>query len=404
MKAVFWGTLFNPDNNQQLLNDSKVGLQNASNTYQWGFIEGLSNNGQNKIDVISALPVGSYPKSNKKLFFFQRKYKYKNVIVSELGFINFYLIREQILTREFYKKTKLLLKNKEKVVLYVYSLYLPFLLAMLKLKKEYGQNLHICLIVPDLPGEHGIMRSVYSLSGIWDRLIANKTISLARKADSYVLLTKQMKSALQIDKPFCVVEGFFSNNDFSMQEFLLKNSNNNNKIIFYAGSLNLKFGINQLLESFSEIEDSNYRLWLCGPPNEAKGIIEAAQRDSRIQYLGYLPKKEINMLQQQSTLLINPRQNTGNYVQYSFPSKTMEYLASGKPVVMYNLAGIPPEYDQFINYVGTSLKETIIEIASKPAEELEQIGKRGKEWVIKEKNNTAQIRKVKEMLDEISSN
>lgn len=400
MKAVFWGTLFNPENSQQLLKDSKVGLQNAANTYQWGFIEGLTNNDQNSIDVISALPVGSFPKSNKKLFFFQRKYEYKNANVLELGFINFYYIREKIRTSEFYKKTKLILKNKEKVVLYVYSLYFPFLTAMLRLKKEYGQNLHICLIVPDLPGEHGIMRSIFSLSGIWDRLIANRTLSLARKADSYVLLTKHMKTALQVEKPFCVVEGFISNNDFNIQDFSPKDSYKN-KIILYAGSFNSKFGINELLESFTEIVHTNFRLWLCGPPNEVRGIIEAAQRDSRIQYFGYLSKQELNTLQQQCTLLINPRQNTGNYVQYSFPSKTMEYLASGKPVVMYKLAGIPPEYDQFIYYIGTSLKETIIEIASKPAEELEQLGTRGKEWVLKEKNNLAQIRKVKEMLEEV---
>ncbi|MBE6584946.1 MAG: glycosyltransferase, partial [Ruminococcaceae bacterium] len=35
---------------------------------------------------------------------------------------------------------------------------------------------------------------------------------------------------------------------------------------------------------------------------------------------------------------------------YSFPSKTMEYMASGKPVVMYRLDGIPSEYDPYLFY------------------------------------------------------
>ena len=35
-------------------------------------------------------------------------------------------------------------------------------------------------------------------------------------------------------------------------------------------------------------------------------------------------------------------------IQYSFPSKTMEYLASGTPSIAYKLEGIPSEYYPFI--------------------------------------------------------
>ena len=43
----------------------------------------------------------------------------------------------------------------------------------------------------------------------------------------------------------------------------------------------------------------------------------------------------------QSLWPVNPRQNNEEFTKYSFPSKTMEYLASGVPVVAYKLDGIP---------------------------------------------------------------
>lgn len=397
MKTLFWGTLFDPAQSRQLLKDSKVGLQNAANIYQWGFIEGLICNGQKNIEVVSALPVGSYPKFNKKLFFYEKEFRKPNLTVTELGFINFYLLREKIRNDKVYKWTKQHLMNEDKVVLYIYSLYLPFMAALKKIKVEFRQKVHICLIVPDLPGRYGILRNIWTPAGIWDRLIGKKSLDLSKYADSYVLLTEQMKVALDMEKPSCIVEGFFS--EVKSEANKLAKSDSQDKIILYTGSFNSEFGIDHLLKSFSEIKDKNYKLWLCGPQNRSAEIINAVRKDNRIRYFGYLSKEEIAQIQQLCTLLVNPRQNKGCYVKYSFPSKIMEYLASGIPTVMYKLDGIPSEYDQFINYVGDSLKEKIIELVSKPSEELQEIGKRAKDWVINEKNSRAQVKKVLEMLE-----
>ena len=36
--------------------------------------------------------------------------------------------------------------------------------------------------------------------------------------------------------------------------------------------------------------------------------------------------------------------------KYSFPSKVLEYICSGTPVLANRLVGIPSEYDELINY------------------------------------------------------
>jgi hypothetical protein len=47
-------------------------------------------------------------------------------------------------------------------------------------------------------------------------------------------------------------------------------------------------------------------------------------------------------------VLVNPRPNNEEYTKYSFPSKNIEYLMTGKPVVGYMLDGMPPIYKEFM--------------------------------------------------------
>ena len=49
-----------------------------------------------------------------------------------------------------------------------------------------------------------------------------------------------------------------------------------------------------------------------------------------------------------SDVLVNPRQNISDYTKYSFPSKIIDYLSCGKPVVAYLLDGMPEIYKSFI--------------------------------------------------------
>ena len=99
------------------------------------------------------------------------------------------------------------------------------------------------------------------------------------------------------------------------------------------------------------ISDSDAQLWICGAGDMEGAVKEAAKKDPRIQFKGFLPKSEISALQTQCDVLVNPRTDEGEYTKYSFPSKTMEYLLSGSKVVMYRLPGIGDEYYRFIRTV-----------------------------------------------------
>ena len=124
--------------------------------------------------------------------------------------------------------------------------------------------------------------------------------------------------------------------------------------------------------------------------------------DSRISFLGQLPRNEVIEWQKKATVLVNPRQNNEEFTKYSFPSKTMEYLSSGIPVVAYKLDGIPDEYDQYIQYVADdsieSLKKKLVEVCEMTREERQELGNIGRNFVLMKKNSTIQVRKICEMI------
>ena len=119
----------------------------------------------------------------------------------------------------------------------------------------------------------------------------------------------------------------------------------------YTGKLNERFGVKNLVDAFLGIRDPAYRLVLCGRGDCERYVKEMQQRDSRVCYLGQVPAAEAKAWVAKASVLVNPRQNNEVYTKYSFPSKNIEYLLSGNPVVAYKLDGMPEVYERFITMV-----------------------------------------------------
>lgn len=394
MRYAFLGLLYDQDCENELLERNHYSLQPQINQYEWGFIEGINEALRIKMDVFGSIPFGSFPKHSHSGIV------RKNIIssaygVDYTGFINFYVVREKIRQVVFIRKLRAYIsKSEEPVTLFVYSLYHPFVKCIDKLKKMYGSKVRIVLIIPDLVGKYAIQYK-NPVKKLFYGFHADEQLRLAEKADAFVLLTEAMKNAIGIQsKPYTVIEGFLP----TLPKNKCQNEKANEKVVLYTGSLNPALGISALLKEFSSIENDNYQLWVCGPEGDAGEVKKYAERDSRICYLGFLPKSKVAAYQQQATVLINPRTPAGEYTKYSFPSKTMEYMLSGTPILMYRLEGIPQEYEQYIFYFDESskypLKEKILEICEKPFAELQSFGQEAKKFVLNEKSSLAQAQKA----------
>lgn len=231
------------------------------------------------------------------------------------------------------------------------------------------------------------------------------SIALSKKVcasfDLYILLTEAMNSILNPNqKPHIVIEGF---SDVTMKkvanELALKNKKD---VVMYAGGLNEAYGILNLVEAVKKSSNPDIELWLFG--NGDLSQILQQETNSRIKYFGGRSNKEVVQAEIEATLLINPRPTTGEYTHYSFPSKTLEYMASGTYTLTTQLAGIPSEYYNYCGIIDdfdtSGIQHAIEATLTLGRQELHHRGMQGKMFVLTQKNNVVQTAKVIDFINQ----
>jgi len=364
----------------------------AGNTLQNSLLQGLSLC-QKDIKVISSWHISPYPKV-KRLIFRPRRIDYLNIKeYIHVGGWNLPIVN--LLSRYFRCRRQLkkyLGKTNDDYVI-VYETHSPFMLAAATLKRRIK---HLNLIVPDLPEFMSSNQGkVYLFLKSIDRCIINWCL---RKFDSFTLLSAPMVERLDIkNKPWIVMEGIYQ-----PPMHLLDSPKDNNKVIFYGGHLDKRYGVIDLVEAFTQIKSSDYRLVICGKGDSIEAIKEYAQKDNRISFLGLISRSEVISWQKKATVLVNPRHSNEIYTKYSFPSKTIEYLASGTPVVMHRLGCMTEEYDSYIFYTREdsieSLREKLEEVCEMPKDELNMLGERARDFILTNKTAKAQCKKILDLM------
>ena len=170
----------------------------------------------------------------------------------------------------------------------------------------------------------------------------------------------------------------------------------------YAGGIQTRYGVFDLIEAFHQIKNENYRLILCGPCFEMDKLNHYTSSDSRIEYRGLIPTDEVRVLLKKVTILVNPRHSTEDFTKYSFPSKTLEYMASGTPVLMSPLPSMPKEYKQYLYLFEDEsikgMKLMIEEVLSFKSDDLKSKGYTARDFILKNKNANVQIKKILQLI------
>lgn len=408
MKILFLGGFYPKEYIHQIRNSSKGPIANANNALQWAYIEGFYSHIQSSSDqlyLISLPQIGAYPFRYTKLFFkvsnkyFIKKYNLIGICSNFLNLILFKHISRYFISRKILSDLIRKFDEKENILIILYDLHVPFLKAVKNIKKKYS-NLRFCVIIPDLQGLTGSRQDLFhKVFEYFEKKLIDSSYKII---DSYVLLSKYMIEKIPINnKPWIVVEGMYNLKD----DISLVPKKTDLKYIFYSGALDKRNGVDNLLNAFVQIKDSSFRLVLCGDGYLRTEIEEAASHDSRIEFKGQIDRQEVLTLQKKATLLVNPRQASGVFTRYSFPSKTIEYFASSKPVLMYKIDGIPDEYYNYCfspkdNSV-VELKNSILEICNLSENILNEIGMRARAFVKEQKNSFVQTEKLLQMTSKL---
>jgi len=224
---------------------------------------------------------------------------------------------------------------------------------------------------------------------------------IVSRCSGYVVLTKYMAERMDPRKKCLVLEGHIDS-DISRIENTLENKVHP-RICMYAGMLHQKYGIDLLIQAFRQaaIPDAELQLFGTGDYLEEIGNLQ----DPSIKYCGVLSNQEIVKREISATLLINPRPSSEMFTLYSFPSKNLEYMASGTPLLTTELPGMPEEHKKYVylfpDETVDGMAEALRRVLSLPEKELFEMGKRARDYLLENTTEVVQARKISEMIFEL---
>lgn len=367
-------------------------------------ISGLDANSKKPVRIFNIINTLNYPKFPDLIFPTEEWSHTDEAKDIHIGYINLfgikYLTQEKNLYRALDQWFATL--GGTRAVLCVHHNYYPMMKAALRIKRKYGNQAVTCLISGDIPGKFGL-KSQYkdSLKQKMIERMEKSILQMAKQFDSFVLQTQYMAEGFGVaDKPVCVLECTYLPKAYTRSDKAKTYNPDNKKVVFYAGSLRKEYDAIHLLNAFRFIQGDEFEFWLAGGGNAVEEIQKAAETDNRIKFLGFISPQEVYDRQQVATVLVSPRKSNHVFVKYSFPSKTMECLASGKPYIAHRLPCEPDEYGDFIQYpdneTDEALANKIVEICNTPDAERRQMGEKGREFILTQKNPKAMCRRVLE--------
>lgn len=254
-----------------------------------------------------------------------------------------------------------------------------------------------CLgLMTDMPG---LMVDGKRLKGWFSSKISGANLNKRFLSDftHYVFLTEQMNEVNIYKRPYIVMEGLVRNH-FELSKI----QKGDIRTILYAGGLHAQYGVKMLVDAVKMLPYRDIQLVLYG---DGPMIAELkAEEDPRIVYAGLAPNEVIVKAEHSATLLVNPRPTNEAFTKYSFPSKNMEYMVSGTPVITTILPGMPMEYYPYVylfdcGETAEGYAEVLDKVLKLPKEELLLKGAEAQRWILQKKNNTVQCARILKLFE-----
>lgn len=386
-----------PDEYVDEINRCSVsGVQNAANKLQWGLVRGLDEQEGVNVRICNSLYIGSYPKRYKKMmiptFQFQHAEGAEDLNVGFCNLTGIKYISRYVGCLKAVKKWAKMPSESPKVLL-AYALTMPFANIAGYIQRKFPA-IKVCLVVPDLPEYMNV--SAMNKGGVYafaKRIEIKWLKKCLRSVDDYVLLTKAMKDWFGREINYTVVEGITQVQDTAQER-------TREKTILYAGGIKREYGVVDLVKAFQQVDMPDWQLVIYGDGSDLGAVRELAQKDIRVKIMGAVPNDVVVAHQKRASVLVNPRKNQ-EFAKYSFPSKILEYMASGTPMLAYKLDGVPDEYDAYYYRIPeqeNGFSAALAHVMGLTEESRAAMGNAAREFVRAEKNAKRQCGKIVDLL------
>lgn len=315
-------------------------LPNNNNIYEENIIRELKNHTKN-------LNVVSINKSKNNRDVSNIKVLHTSRIIFVDGILRFF----EFLF--FMIKWAILNRNNNRVVI-VLSPTLEINLVCVIIKKLFGikiVNLIIDTALGNTTRDTIVRKYIAKCFELCEKLYKYMSASMALNSNVFKYLNLDNKPCLHTK----------IGHDLLKENFIYSHQQNKKKTIVYTGTLINYDGTKQLLEAMEILNPDEYCLHIYGKGPYQKLVEQYENSHKNIKYFGYLKNSEMKRVMQEADLLINPRIDNKYTDIFGFPSKVIEYLLSGTPVLTTRFAAMPKEYEEFVYIIESQTGEGIAE-------------------------------------------
>lgn len=366
----------------EIVSERNVSVLRPDQKYHGLLIKGLERNGA-EVRCFSGLPINRAVTSRKLIC--EKDEQEGNAYFHYITTLNLPVLRQMMI---FFGTFFGVMRAEKDEDTYAICDGLNFANAFGMLLAARLRKINVILIVTDLP-------NVQTKSVV--RPWINEQIF--KLADGFVFLTEPMNKKLnKKGKPYLILEGHADVESVLKKTRKCTEELTGTKIVLYAGSLHKIYGIHNLIEGFICADIPNCELHIYGDGDFKDEVKIISEQYPIVKYQGIKPNTEIVEKESDASLLVNPRPTNQDFTPYSFPSKNIEYMVSGTPVLTTKLPGMPSEYFPYVyiieNESPKGIAQTLKNVLSLSLETRKEKANSAREFVIEKKSNIFQSKKI----------
>lgn len=309
----------------------------AGNMMQFNIVSKLINSINNNVEIVSVSPTAPFPRVKKVIFIRKKEIIENDINIVSLFFINIPIIKQ--LTQLFsvlFETIKWVISFKKKPKLILLFNYNPVISFPALLMMPFKNTKVVCFVadpIIDLSGRKGMKHLIWvSYQRFSDYLL--------KKFSGVIVVNENIIEDFDIHCPYIIMEGGVEKSE----NVPISRSINKNFIFHFSGALYQYNGVELIIRSFMHLEKENLELHIFGSGPLESFVTEQSKVDERIKFFGLKDNSVVLKYQRESDFLLNIRLDFKNISKYSFPSKLIEYMNSGIPVISTRFPGLRTDY------------------------------------------------------------
>jgi glycosyltransferase involved in cell wall biosynthesis len=304
-----------------------------THNFAWSLV-GALRAAHNTVFLLSAVPIQNYPLVPQK-WFSGGDFVEDGTEGRMLAFVNLMILKH--LTRFFLCLAALPQLRRWGVrTVYIHGVHSPFLLfgALLRLL-----GYRVIPVLTDPPGV--ILPTDSKLAASLKRIDAAIIRMLIRPSTAVIALAPELARPYADRLPVLVLPGILNGGWLKRVRGFAsatdKHKADRRPVVLYAGGLAAAYGADRLIDAALLLPDIDFIFY--GKGDQVARLERGVA--TNILYKGFADADTLAEAMRDASILINPRPSGADFAVQSFPSKLIEYLATGRTVLTTRIRSIP---------------------------------------------------------------